>query len=408
MAHGARQPAPERRRAGDGSLEPVGSRAVTGTNAERYLLLGLRLGRHVDGMVDAYYGPPELAAAVQAEPKTDPAAIAASADQLLAELEDGWLRDQVLGVRTCAAFMAGEPGSYPDEVEGCYGVRPAHTDEAEFAAAHDQLDELLPGEGPLPERYERWRNSIVVPADRVEPTAAALIDEAREWTRGVVDLPEGEDVDLAAVTDQPWLAFCAYSGGLRSQISINVDLPISAFELLHVVCHETYPGHHAERVCKDEALVRRRGRLEETIVMVPTPQSLVSEGIAELGSELLMQSDGAARFTEVLGRAGIELDLPHALAVWRAMEPCRWAEVNVALMLHEHGAGQDEAKAYLQRWGLMTPDFAAHVIRFISAPTSRTYVINYSAGRDLCRSFVNGDPARFRHLLTEQVRVSDL
>ena len=30
------------------------------TAAERYLELGLRLGRHVDGLVDAYYGPPEL------------------------------------------------------------------------------------------------------------------------------------------------------------------------------------------------------------------------------------------------------------------------------------------------------------------------------------------------------------
>ena len=27
----------------------------------RYLSLGLALGRHVDGLVDAYYGPPELA-----------------------------------------------------------------------------------------------------------------------------------------------------------------------------------------------------------------------------------------------------------------------------------------------------------------------------------------------------------
>ena len=32
-----------------------------------YLELGLRLGRHVDGLVDAYYGPPELADAVGAE-----------------------------------------------------------------------------------------------------------------------------------------------------------------------------------------------------------------------------------------------------------------------------------------------------------------------------------------------------
>jgi hypothetical protein len=381
---------------------------VSETIAERYLLLGLRLDRHVNGMVDAYYGPPELADRVAAEPKVDPAEIAAAGDELLATLDDGWLRDQVLGVRTCAAFMAGAPGSYPDEVEGCYGVRPTHVDEAGFAAAHEQLEELLPGDAPLAERHREWRESITVPADRIEATAAALIDEAREWTRGVVDLPDGEAVDLEVVRDRSWLAFCEYKGGLRSQISINIDLPISAFDLLHVVCHETYPGHHAERVCKDELLVRDRGQLEETIVMVPTPQSLVSEGIAEFGSELLMQSEGAARLTGVLSDAGIDLDLSHALAVWRAMEPCRWAEVNVALMLHEDGASEEEAKAYLERWGLMTPEFAAHVVRFVNAPTSRTYVINYPAGRNLCRSYVDGDPGRFRHLLTEQVRVGEL
>ena len=33
---------------------------------ERYLTLGLRLGRHVDGLVDSYYGPAELAEAVNA------------------------------------------------------------------------------------------------------------------------------------------------------------------------------------------------------------------------------------------------------------------------------------------------------------------------------------------------------
>jgi hypothetical protein len=311
-------------------------------------------------------------------------------------------------VRTCAAFIAGTPGSYPDEVEGCYGVRPTHVDEARFAAAHEQLEELLPGEGSLADRYREWRESTRVPADRIEAIAAALIDEAREWTRGLVDLPDGESVDLEVVRDRSWLAFCEYKGGLRSQISINIDLPISAFDLLHVVCHETYPGHHAERVCKDALLVRARGQLEETIVMVPTPQSLVSEGIAELGFELVSESEGAERLTGVLSDAGLELDLPHALAVWRTMEPCRWAEVNAALMLHEEGASDDEAKAYIERWGLMTPEFAAHVVRFVKAPTSRTYVINYSAGRNLCRSYVDGDPSRFRHLLTEQVRVGEL
>jgi hypothetical protein len=382
---------------------------VTETILERYLTLGLRLGRHVDGIVDSYAGPLEIAAAVDAEPLREPAELAADAETLLGEVDEPWLHDQVRGLHTCASFMAGANGSYADEVEGCYGFRPEHTDESVFEAAHEELDRLLPGDGPLAERYESWRDSIKVPADRIEATVAALIEEARSWTRGIVELPDGEGVDLEVVRDRPWMAFCEYRGGLRSQISVNADLPISAFELLHISCHETYPGHHAERVSKDDRLVRGEGRLEETLVLMPTPQSLVSEGIAELGSELLMSNEGGERLTAVLATvAGIELDLPHALAVSRAREPLGWAEVNASLMLHEDGASADEVQAYLARWGLRTPDFAAHVVRFITEPSSRTYIVTYSAGRELCRGYVNGDPARFRSLLTEQIRVSDL
>jgi hypothetical protein len=375
---------------------------------ERYLSLGLRLGRHVEGIVDAYYGPPELAAAVEAEPLVDPRALVSDAELLLDELEDGWLRDQVVGLRTYAGVLAGESRSYADEVEGCYGVRPAHTDEAVFAAAHERLAELLPGQEPLAERYQRWRDSIRVPPERVERTVAAVIEEARAWTRGLVELPDDEGVALEVVRDKPWLAFSEYLGDLRSRVAVNVDLSMSAVELLHLTSHETYPGHHAERCAKDHLLVRGRGLLEETLVLVPTPQSLVSEGIAELGPTVLLEGDGVGRFAAVLRDAGMELDLAHALAVERALEPCRWAEVNAALLLYEAEASEAEARAYLEQWGLMTPELAAHVVRFLGEPTSRTYVINYPAGRELCRSYAAPDPQRFRHLLTEQVRVREL
>ena len=195
---------------------------------------------------------------------------------------------------------------------------------------------------------------------------------------------------------------------MRSRIAINVDMPMSALELLRLTTHETYPGHHAERTAKDHLLVRGRGLLEETLVMLPTPQSLVAEGIAELAPTVLLEGDGAPAFAAIVHDAGIDLDLPHALAVERALEPCGWAEVNAALMLHQAGASEADAQAYLERWGLLTPALAAHVIRFLGQPTSRTYVMNYSAGRELCRSYVAADPERFRRLLTEQVRVRDL
>lgn len=375
---------------------------------ECYLRLGLQVGRHVEGIVDAYYGPPELAAAVDAEPPVHPRTLVAEAETLLDELEDGWLRDQVVGLRTYAGVLAGESGSYADEVEGCYGVRPTYTDEAVFAVAHERLEELLPGDGPLAERHERWQSSSLVPADQVERLIAAVIEEARAWTGRLVELPDGEGVALEIVREKPWWASCVYLGALRSRVAVNVDLPLSAIELLILTLHETYPGHHAERCCKEHLLVRGRGLLEETLVLVPTPQSLVTEGIGTLAPEVLLEGEGGAALASVMHDAGIEFDLDHALAVERAFEPCRWAEVNAALMLHEGGASEAETQAHLKRWALMTPKLAAHMIRFLTAPTSRTYIITYPAGRELCRSYVAGEPKRFCRLLTEQVRVRDL
>ncbi len=375
---------------------------------ERYLRLGLRVGRHVDGIVDAYFGPPELAAEVDAAAAVDPRRLVADAEALLDELPDGWLRDQVAGLRVYAGVLAGEGTPYADEVERCFGVRPSHTDEAVFEAAHAQLEGLLPGDGTLAERYRGWRDSILVPAGRIEPAVAAVIDAARAWTRGLVELPEGEGMTLHMVQDKPWMAFNLYLGDLQSRVEVNTSLPISAAGLLRLAIHEAYPGHHVERACKEERLVRGRGLVEETLVLVPAPQSLVSEGIAELATWLVLDGDGGAAHAALERAAGVELDLAHALAVERVTEPLGWANVNAALMLHEGGASAPEVRAYLERWALMPPEMSAHIARFMTEPTSRTYIITYAAGLELCRAYVAGDPARFRHLLNEQVRVGEL
>jgi hypothetical protein len=381
---------------------------VAQSAAKRYLQLGLRLGRHAEGIVDAFFGPPELAAAVEAESPVDPRALVAEAEALLDELEDGWLRDQVVGLRTYAGVLAGESISYADEVEGCYGVRPRYTDEAVFTAAHEQLEVLLSGSGTLAERYERWQSSSLVPADQVERLLAAVIEEARAWTGRLLELPGGERIVLEIVRDKPWWASCDYLGGLRSRLVLNVDLPMSALELLVLAIHETYPGHHTERCSKEHRLVRGRGLLEETLVMSPTPQMLVTEGIAKLAPSVLLEGDGGKALAAVVHDAGVELDLAHALAVRRTHEPCEWAWPNAALMLHEDRASEAEAHGYLERWGLETSEWAAHMIRFITEPAQRTYVYTYAAGRELCRVYVAGEPERFRRLLTEQVRVRDL
>ncbi|MGA7418095.1 MAG: hypothetical protein WBW80_08895, partial [Acidimicrobiales bacterium] len=54
-----------------------------------YITLGLRLGRHIDGLVDAYYGPPQDADRVQSEPEFPPDRLMAEARALLADIDAG-------------------------------------------------------------------------------------------------------------------------------------------------------------------------------------------------------------------------------------------------------------------------------------------------------------------------------
>ena len=83
---------------------------------------------------------------------------------------------------------------------------------------------------------------------------------------------------MSYVRAQPWTAYNWYDGGLRSRVDVNLDLPMDAATLVHVIAHETFPGHHLEHASKEANLVERRQRLEATIQLINAPECLVSRG----------------------------------------------------------------------------------------------------------------------------------
>jgi hypothetical protein len=380
------------------------------THAERYLELGLRLGKHVDGLVDAYYGPAELKEQVDAEALVPAEQLAADADALRDELPDGWLRDQVHGCATYAHVVAGADISYADEVEGCYGVRPVKVSEDVYAAAHAELDELYPGTGSLRERRDAWRDLHLVAGDLAVPVLEDLLPLLRARTEAVLlDLPAGEGVTLEPVSDEPWWAFNYYLGDLHSRVVLNTDVPTTGPDLIHLAGHEVFPGHHTEHAVKEQVLIREQGKIEEGIQLVPTPQAVLSEGIAETGAQLVLDDSSKEAAYAILRRHGATLVDPQlSERITKVNERLRTVGLDAALMIHEEGASVEEAEAYVERWNLVPAEQAKHSVRFVTDPTWRAYVITYSAGRDLCRAYVGGDPARFRRLLTEHVRIGDL
>lgn len=391
---------------------------------ERYLALGLALGRHVDGLVDAYYGPPELAAHAATGPPRPAPALLDEARRLRADLAAGmpldsdeagpqparrrWLVAQVTGLAMTARRLSGEPVPYADEVEACYGVRPEPVPEEVFADAHRRLDEVLPGSGALAERLVSWREAHAVAPERLLGAVESLAKDLRERTKMLIGLPDGEEVRFELVRGQPWSGFNWYHGNLRSTVALNTDLPVLSLHLPHLVAHEAYPGHHTEHTRKEAGLVRGRKWAEETIFLVGTPQCLVAEGLADLGLEVLVGQDHQRFAAEHFSALGIRYDAEVAQEVAGAAEILAAARANAAVRLHADGADPAVVTEELARWALLPQARAAKAVEFLVHPTWRAYVTCYVEGLRLCRRFVGGDLGRFSRLVTEQLVPADL
>jgi hypothetical protein len=392
--------------------------------AREYLLLALRLDHHIPGLVDSYYGPADLKARVDLDPVRPPARLAEDAailrERLGSDVTDParrhWLELQLAAFETHAAGLAGRHLPYLETIGRCFAWRPARHTEESFEAAAAELDRLLPGREPLAARLAADDEAWTVPVDAARRLVDGLVARFRDRAAVRFGLPDGEDLRVSFVRDQPWSGYNWYDGGRRSRVDLNTDLPLRIPSLIATVAHETYPGHHLEHATKEEELVDRRGWLEASLLAINAPESLISEGLANVAGDFVVErSQEPALLAELASDAGIALARdPGALraAAERRvamMEPRKQLDasrVDAAILRHAEGWSHDQALDYLIRVGRFAPSVAAKRLEFIEHRLWRLYVFAYVEGERLVRRWLDAGPAeeriaRFGRLLRE-------
>ena len=223
--------------------------------ARRYVVLGLGLGAHDANYVDAYYGPDSLRAGGRggvAVRRGGPA----SAESLIAVLGDS-VPAYADSLVACATATSGSSSARWRRGPGCWAAsgspstrrrRRSTTRRRRTTATPTSTrcsrgsTSLLPGRGPLAERYQRFRDRLMIPAAQVDTVFKTAIAACRARTLAHLPLPPGERFDLEYVKGTPWNAYNWYKGNYHSLIQVNLDFPIPLDRAVDLACHEGYPG----------------------------------------------------------------------------------------------------------------------------------------------------------------------
>jgi hypothetical protein len=337
-----------------------------------------------EGLVPVHWSPLEPAAVGDWDAATERLRrIVEQASVLPDPYERDWLTEQTLSMLALSQWLSGAPLTYEEVVAGALRVDPRPPSALVVRHARERRERALVDAEYRP--FAAYQEEDLVPPASVVPTMAELIVAARARTEARLPglLLAADTIGVEAVPGTPFSAYCDYPG---RTVWINTDVPFTRAALKHLVAHEAYPGHDAHMAHRD-ALVRSGSMLPDAaLVVTNTASSVLFEGIAERGLDLLewrtARGDGVA---------------------W-AQDRLEWlASIEVAHGLNTGRLSVPEAEEVLRSWCDADDAWIDAKIRFVTHAVRAPFVYGYwwggtVVGRWWRRVSAAGRDVAVRHL----------
>ena len=262
-----------------------------------------------------------------------------------------------------------------------------------------KAEELYKGKGTLSGRIKKYANMRLIPSKLMKSQFIKILQVARNRTKKIFPglLPDNEQVEVVEVKDQSWPMYCWYLGNYWSH-------------LLETVCHEVYPGHHTERLVKDQLLYSGKGYFENSILLIYTPEIVISEGMGILGESVLFDPYESSRLMrKLIPNPENEDSIETLVGQSRIRAGFRKFESNLAYHKHVDKWNDDELTKYAQSFEVIPDKGIKQMLEFITDKLWAPYILVYQGERLIKEKF--GDPPAPKHfysLLTEQTLPSDL
>jgi len=394
---------------------------------EEFLLLALRIDKHIEGYIDFYIGPEKLKQIVENESLSSINRLLQDSNALLKELEaqgynkerERYIEKLITAMNTSIEKLNGSEISVKDQFKKLYDVNLQPANEAELENLKEELEAAYRGGGNLEERMARLRITRKIPESNVYPFFKKAVEITRKRTEKLFPhlLPDKEKIIIDVIgkvksrEKLKWSYYNWYLGKYTSRIEINPNYQMYWTIMLRSAAHETYPGHHVEFVLKESRLFRELDQFEHSLLILHSPKLIISEGIANIAISILFSNQEVAEIglkefcPDPSEEASLEeLELQNCV---NTKIPLFW--YNFAYHALVDGYNEKELMSYGRNFEIFSDEDLITGIERISNPAYSNNAFMYHLGNIILQSYGAVPSIKdFKHLLINPILPSDL
>lgn len=242
--------------------------------------------------------------------------------------------------------------------------------------------------GSLKEMKEQWYSENYLDRDEVIIYAQKFIKALKEVTlEKVVKLhPDDEINAVKGITGVFWSGFSKYPGDYKGNLTFNIDKKWNKFEFVHVLAHESYPGHQAFYSRWDYLLNQDCFPMEAAYYLLNEPINTLFEGGPENAIKFIdWENDKINTIMnkeEVIALKGIRI----------LMKLTRIYQTNASYYYNTGKMNKKECIEYMVNEGMMNQLDATNTYRFFSDILSVTTYPTYYYGRKIIEDAYDSVP----------------
>jgi hypothetical protein len=390
-----------------------------------FLLLALRIDKHIKGYVDFYFGPENLRKIVDNEPITSPKKLLLDAKTLLKQLmsqgydkeRERYLEKMLIAMRTSVEIISGIKIPIKEQFLKLYDVDLQPVKESELDDLKEEFNAAYGGLGSLEKRMKDLRVRRTVPEGKVFKLYKKALNITRKRTKELFDdlLPQKERIVLELVKNNDeikWSYYNWYLGNLCSRIEVNPNYDMYWTTYLSVAAHEGYPGHHTEFVVKEQKLYCELNQFEHSILLLHSPKLILSEGIAELAVKVLFSNREAVEISlrELCPDSSNEDSLEKMMAQNKVKGKITLFWYNFAYHALIDKYDDEELMRYGTNFEIVSKENIKNQLEKLSNPVYSKNAFMYNLGSKLIKYKYGAPPSvkDFRNLLVNPILPSDL